>query len=195
MYGPTETTIWSTARSASSGPTDAHSIGRPIANTRVYVLDASGAAGPDRRAGELCIGGAGVARGYREPARADRRAVRHPGPAGPTRRSACTAPATSRASAADGRIEYLGRRDHQVKLRGFRIELGEIEAVLGGTPGVAEGVVAVRERRRRANRGWWPTWCRKPDKPSRRCSVRDALCGRLPEYMVRPTSCCSTRCR
>ena len=115
----------------------------PIPDLWVYVLDAAGEPAPIGVPGEMYVGGAGLARGYLEPARAHRGAVR-PGPVrGPA--SASTAPATSPAGWPYGDLEYLGRIDQQVKLRGFRIELGEIEAVLGQHAAVRDRVVVLRE--------------------------------------------------
>ncbi len=143
MYGPTETTIWSTTWSLDA-LNGAVSIGRPIANTQVYVLDSHLQPVPSGVPGELYLGGAGVARGYLgQPALTAERFI--------------TDPFTNDAAARlyrtgdlvryrpDGALEFLGRADHQVKVRGFRIELGEIEAALQRHPGVRESVVVARE--------------------------------------------------
>ncbi len=141
MYGPTETTVWSTTTlvaSAAAGIT----IGRPMANTRVYVVDRHLRPLPIGVPGELLIGGWGVARGYLgRPSLTAERFVRDPfGNEGErlyrTGDLARWLPS--------GELEYLGRNDHQVKVRGYRIELGEIEAVLGAHPGVRESVVVAR---------------------------------------------------
>jgi amino acid adenylation domain-containing protein len=143
MYGPTETTIWSTMQRVEKGATTV-SIGRPIVNTRVYILDQHWQVVPIGGAGELFLGGKGVVRGY----------WNHPEL---TAESFLPDPWSQEAGAVmyrtgdrarylpDGSIEFLGRMDQQVKLRGYRIELGEIEAVLCSHPGVREGVVQVRE--------------------------------------------------
>ncbi|WP_382328737.1 AMP-binding protein [Hydrogenophaga sp. UC242_50] len=143
MYGPTETTIWSTVWRVTDTQR-AISIGRPIANTQVYVLEPSGLPAPVGVGGELCIGGDGLARGYRN--RDDLTAEKFvtldlPG-VGPTRvyRTGDVV-----RFLADGRMEFVGRRDHQVKVRGFRIELGEIETVLAKHEGIKDCVVHVRE--------------------------------------------------
>jgi polyketide synthase PksJ len=144
LYGPTETTIWSTVEEVGDESIDTNvSIGRPIANTQVYVLDGSSELVPAGIVGELYIGGAGVARGYwrRSELTAERFvADRFCGAAGA--RMYRTGDLARYRS--DGRLEYLGRADDQVKLRGHRIELGEIEAVLAAHAGVAQAVVASR---------------------------------------------------
>jgi amino acid adenylation domain-containing protein len=143
MYGPTETTIWSTIDHVTD-TSRAISIGRPIANTQVYVLEPSGLPAPIGVGGELCIGGDGLARGYRN--RDDLTAEKFvtldlPGVG--SKRVYRTGDVVR--WLADGRLEFVGRRDHQVKVRGFRIELGEIETVLAKHQGVKECVVHVRE--------------------------------------------------
>jgi len=143
MYGPTETTIWSTV----SRITDSASpitIGRPIANTRVCVLDANDRAVPIGVVGELCIGGEGVARGYRNrPDLSAEKFVVLDTPSGSAERLYRTGDLARFTS--DGQLMFIGRRDHQVKVRGYRIELGEIEAVLAGHEGIRECTVIVRE--------------------------------------------------
>ncbi|MDP5305996.1 MupA/Atu3671 family FMN-dependent luciferase-like monooxygenase [Paracoccus spongiarum] len=140
MYGPTETTIWSTTATADAAEPVA-SIGTPIVNTQVYVLDEAMQPVPVGAPGELWIGGAGVARGYwrRDDLTAERFKANpfHPG------RMYRTGDLVR--WQADGRLEFLGRADHQVKLRGYRIELGEIEAVAEGFAGVRQAVVMARE--------------------------------------------------
>ncbi len=143
VYGPTETTIWSTvARVASAAPPI--SIGRPIANTRVYVVDEALEPVAPGRTGELVIGGDGLARGYhdRPELTAERFVDCRSERTGPGRlyRTGDLARIT-----VDGSLECLGRIDHQVKIRGFRIEPGEIESALESHPAVQTAVVVARE--------------------------------------------------
>ena len=143
MYGPTETTVWSTT-SPVGQPAEPIIIGRPIANTQLYVLDARRAPVPIGATGELFIGGAGVARGYLErPALTAERFVPDPFSHDPGARLYRTGDLVRYRS--DGNVEFLGRVDHQVKLRGYRIELGEIESAFGTHPAVHESVAVVRE--------------------------------------------------
>ena len=142
MYGPTETTVWSTVDRVEPG-SSAIAIGRPIANTQIHILDASGQV-PIGAVGEICIGGAGVAQGYLgRPALTAERFVPDAYADVPGARLYRTGD-LGRWSA-DGRLYHLGRSDHQVKIRGFRIELGEIEQQLNKHPAVLQAVVVVRE--------------------------------------------------
>jgi hypothetical protein len=128
MYGPTETTIWSTVHHVTDCDRDIP-IGHPIANTSVYVLGTSGRPAPIGVPGELCIGGEGVARGYRHrPELTTEKFVVLELPGEPPERVYRTGDVVR--LRADLALEFVGRRDHQVKLRGYRIELGEIESVL-----------------------------------------------------------------
>ncbi|TDC91352.1 non-ribosomal peptide synthetase [Actinomadura sp. 7K507] len=125
VYGPTETTIWSTAAEITGAPEDPVPVGAPLANTRVFVLDEAGRELPPGVPGELCVAGDGVSLGY--PARPDLTAERfgdHP------RHGRFYRTGDQARVRHDGALELLGRADRQVKLRGHRIELGEVEAVL-----------------------------------------------------------------
>ncbi|MFT7136938.1 MAG: natural product biosynthesis luciferase-like monooxygenase protein, partial [Akkermansiaceae bacterium] len=140
MYGPTETTIWSTTQTAEAGQ-GAVPIGTPIANTQVYVLDDAMQPTPIGIAGELYIGGAGVTRGYFQ--RDDLTAERFlPNPFADGRMYRTGDLARWRT---DGRLDFLGRADFQVKLRGYRVELGEIESVIDQHAGIQQSVVIARE--------------------------------------------------
>jgi natural product biosynthesis luciferase-like monooxygenase protein len=144
MYGPTETTVWSTMHDVAADERPVP-IGRPIANTQVYVLDARGELLPAGIPGELHIGGLGVTRGYlgQEEATASR-FVPDPfqAPGGRMYRTGDRV-----RWRADGRLEFLGRLDQQVKLTGYRIELGEVEAHCESHPDVRTAVVMAREDR------------------------------------------------
>jgi amino acid adenylation domain-containing protein len=144
LYGPTETTVWSMADEI--GPeADRVTIGHPLANTRVYVLDERLTPVPRGIPGDLYIAGAGLARGYlRRPELDQERFL--PDPFGaPGSRMYRTGDRVRRRD--DGRLEFLGRVDDQIKLRGYRIEFGEIESRLLAVPGVNQAAAAVREDR------------------------------------------------
>jgi acyl carrier protein len=142
MYGPTETTVWSSTWCLDDEDVSVP-IGRPIANTRLYVLDRHRMPVPLGVPGELFIGGEGVTRGYwARPELTAERFVDDPF-VGDQARMYRTGDLVKYRS--DGVIEFLGRLDHQVKIRGHRIELGEIEAVLRAQPGVADAVVMARD--------------------------------------------------
>jgi amino acid adenylation domain-containing protein len=143
VYGPTETTIWSAAHrlDRADGPPP---IGRPLANTRFAVLDPHGEPVPVGTPGELYIGGAGLARGYRNrPDLTVAAFVWRTAVDGTAQRWYRTGDLVRQRP--DGVLEYLGRLDSQVKVRGFRIELGEIEAVLGREPSVRQAVALARK--------------------------------------------------
>ncbi len=143
MYGPTETTIWSTAYRL-NGAVRAVPIGRPIANTEIYILDPNRQALPVGVPGELMIGGAGVVRGYlNRPELTAERFLSNP--FGKDLQARLYRTGDLARYLPDGNVEFLGRLDHQVKIRGHRIELGEIEALLNQHPGVSQAVVVARE--------------------------------------------------
>jgi amino acid adenylation domain-containing protein len=144
LYGPSETTTYSTWALRSTGAPA--TIGRPIANTRVHILDANSQPVPEGVPGEIYIGGAGLARGYvNRPGLTAERFVADRFTDEPAARLYRTGDLARYRS--DGNIEFLGRCDYQVKVRGYRVELGEIEAALAGHPAVKECVAMLREER------------------------------------------------
>ncbi len=180
LYGPTEDTTYSTYARVERGARV--SIGRPVANTRAYVLDDRMQPVPVGVAGELYLAGDGLARGYA--ARPDLTAERFlPDPFGPagTRMYRVMDRVRRRA---DGELEYRGRTDFQVKVRGFRIEPGEIEAALRALPGVGEAVAVVREDAP-GERRIVAYLAAAPDAaPPPAAELRARLRERVPEYMV-----------
>jgi amino acid adenylation domain-containing protein len=176
-YGPTETTVWSAVDRVVD---DVITIGRPIGNTRVYVLDAALRPVPTGVTGELFIGGHGVARGYwqRDDLNAERFLTDPFAPAGRMYRTGDLVRLRG-----DGRLEWIGRTDFQVKVRGHRIELGEIQARLADCEGVREAVVIVREDRPRDQR--IVAYVRAaPGSELSEPTLRDAIRRVLPAYMV-----------
>ncbi|RKH14324.1 amino acid adenylation domain-containing protein, partial [Corallococcus sp. CA053C] len=183
-YGPTETVVGCCIHEVRddeprTGPVP---IGHPIANTRLYVLDAVGRLAPLGAVGELFIGGDGVGRGYLgRPDLTAEKFVPDPFSMEPGARLYRTGDTVRRR--ADGVLEYLGRKDDQVKVRGFRIELGEIEAVLTALPDVAAGVVLAREDVP-GDRRLVGYVVPKPGASVEAASLRTALRKTLPDYLV-----------
>jgi len=141
MYGPTETTIWSSCMQLQSGPATVP-LGDPVMNTGLYVLDGRQMLVPANVPGELYIGGAGLAKGYyRQPDLTKDRFPEISLICGESSRLYRTGDRVKRLG--DGSLQFLGRTDRQVKLHGVRIELGEIEHVLNSLPGVREGAVVL----------------------------------------------------
>ena len=177
MYGPTETTIWSSVE-ATTGAEGVVNIGQPIANTSLYVLDEAQAPAADGQPGELWIGGEGVAQGYFQ--RPDLTADRfRPDPFAGQGRMYRTGDLVRRRP--DGKLDYLGRADFQVKIRGHRIELGEIETALEAAGGIRQAVVIAREDQ--------PGDLRlvayvTADDPIDEPALKASLAAHLPEVMV-----------
>ncbi|HYP25734.1 MAG TPA: amino acid adenylation domain-containing protein, partial [Blastocatellia bacterium] len=184
-YGPTEATITTTihtARESDSSPRASLSIGRPIANARVYLLDAYMQPAPPGIPGELYIGGEGLARGYR--GRADLTASSFvPDPFSDEPGARLYRTGDRARYLPDGGIEFLGRTDQQVKVRGFRIEPGEVEAALALHPMVREAAVVARDDAVGGARlvGYVMLG---PDAALDSKAIRDYLKERLPDYMV-----------
>ena len=183
MYGPTETTVASSAElycKDSSGRTV--SIGRPIANTHIYILDQQLEPVPIGMPGELHIGGEGLARGYlNRPELTAERFIANPFAADATSRVYKTGDLARYSPG--GKIEFLGRMDHQVKIRGYRIELGEIEAVLAQHRSIKESVVIARDDSLGSQRLVAYVVADRTSIPSAN-ELRGFLQQTLPEYMV-----------
>jgi len=180
-YGPTETTIWSLLQRVDPGEDGPVPIGRPMANTRVYLLDRHGEPVPIGVVGDLHIGGDGVARGYRHREDLTRERFR-PDPFVPRDGARLYRTGDLARYRADGRIDFLGRNDRQVKIRGHRIELGEIEAVLSGQPGVAAAAVDLREAA--PGDGRLVAYVAGNGDRGTPHELRDRLRERLPDVMV-----------
>jgi len=184
LYGPTETTIWSSVEKLKKD-LNGISIGRPIANTQIYILDSQGEPVPIGVAGEIQIGGAGIARGYlNRPELTGERFVPDPFSNEPGARMYRTGDLGRWRS--DGNIEFLGRNDFQVKIRGFRIELGEIEARLSEHAEVREAAVLAREDTPGDKRLVAYYTAREQNSVGVQ-ELRAHLATKLPEYMV-PTT-------
>ncbi|WXA99338.1 non-ribosomal peptide synthase/polyketide synthase [Pendulispora brunnea] len=179
-YGPTECSDDVTHYAIHEPPPDSvvhMPIGRPVANMRIYLLDAHLQPVPVGVPGELYVGGIGVGRGYlHDPERTAIAFV--PDPFGSTPGARLYRTFDVARYLPDGNIEFLGRADHQVKVRGYRIELGEIEACLVRQPGVREAVVVVRDEQLV---GYWAA---APGTPPEASILKAALAQTLPEYMV-----------
>jgi amino acid adenylation domain-containing protein len=181
MYGPTETTVWSALHQVTStaGPV---LVGRPIANTELYVLDSEMQPSPIGVPGELYIGGDGLARGYRNrPELTAEKFVPHPF----SRETGARLYNTGDLARyrVDGNLELLGRRDHQVKIRGFRVELGEIEAALAEHPAVQATAVVMREEAPGEQR-LVAYAVLHPGSLARAEELRSFLKSKLPDYML-----------
>jgi amino acid adenylation domain-containing protein len=186
-YGPTETTIGSLTldldreEAAVRPHTDVLPIGRPIANTRLYILDEERRPVPPGEVGELYIAGAGVTSGYlKQPEKTAERFLPEPGRRSEDDQMYRTGDRVR--VLPNGAIEFLGRFDHQVKVRGFRVELGEIEAVLRAHPGVREAVVVACEPRPQETR--LVAYVVPADPTVALPALRAHLGASLPDHMV-----------
>jgi amino acid adenylation domain-containing protein len=182
-YGPTEATVWSAVYECDAPATDAPvPIGRPIPNMRAYVLGKHFQPAPVGVAGELYIGGAGVARGYlRRPGLTAERFVPHP--FGDERGARLYRTGDRVRFRRDGHMEFLGRADDQVKIRGYRIEPGEIEAALKACPSVREAVVVAGDDVVEGKRLIGYVVPGRETNPTT-TELRDFLKERLPEHMI-----------
>ncbi|HEX8146844.1 MAG TPA: amino acid adenylation domain-containing protein [Pyrinomonadaceae bacterium] len=185
VYGPTEHTVLTTAATvgAEGAPGELPPIGRPIANTRVYLLDAHMRPVPPGVKGELYACGAGIARGYlRRPALTAERFV--PDPFSAEAGSRLYRTGDFAIFRPDGQFEFAGRIDEQVKLRGFRVEPGEIEAALGTHESVLQCLVTIREDRPGDKRLVAYVVASPHAEPPTPAQLRAYLKQRLPEYML-----------
>jgi amino acid adenylation domain-containing protein len=182
MYGPTETTIWSSIYRIEGNDQRNVPIGKPIANTSLYVLGSNRGPLPYGAEGELYIGGDGLARGYFErPELTAEKFVPDPFSSRPGSRMYRTGDLARYRS--DGNVEFLGRLDHQVKIRGFRIELGEIEAVLEQHQAVQQAVAIARDGDL-GGKYLAAYFIAKPGVSVSQTELREHLCRQLPEYMI-----------
>jgi acyl-coenzyme A synthetase/AMP-(fatty) acid ligase/aryl carrier-like protein len=190
LYGPTETTTYSTWREMKREEGFAGDIGRGVGNTRVYILNQEMDAVPVGVIGEICIAGAGVGRGYEN--RGDLTAERFvPDPYCMDKQGCEAGQRMYRTGdlgrwSCEGQIELIGRNDYQVKVRGYRIELGEIEARLEECEGVKEAVVAARESGTGDKRlvAYYTEMEGAAGDKAGAEEMRRHLASRLPEYMV-----------
>ena len=184
-YGPTEATVGPTLGLVDSLPAWAASapIGRPISNVQIFILDRNLRPVPTGVPGEICVGGVGLARGYRNrPDLTAEKFVPNPFATQPGERLYRTGDLGR--FLPDGRIEFLGRVDDQVKVRGYRIELGEIEGVLSQHDAVGQCAVVVREDRPGDRRLVAYVVPSSPEAEISRAALRQYLADRLPDYMV-----------
>ena len=196
MYGPTETTIWSTVynvganRQGTRTKDSPELLGRPIANTKIYILDNQNQPVPIGVPGELLIGGVGLSRGYlNRPDLTQEKFIPNPFSDKPGDREAYSEHSRLYKTGdlarylPGGNIEFIGRIDNQVRIRGFRIELGEIEAVLSQHPAVLETVVVARQDV--ADRKYLVAYIvPSDDRAISRRNLRDFLKETLPDYMI-----------
>jgi non-ribosomal peptide synthetase component F len=182
MYGPTETTIWSTAEklSLSDGPV---TIGQPIANTEIYILDAEGRPLPaGGEVGEICIGGVGLARGYLNDPQLTREYFIELHSAASRSTRVYRTGDLGRWND-QGKLEFYGRIDHQVKINGFRIEVQEIESAIRRLPGIADvavaGVVGPSNQKR-----LYAFFVAEPNLNTTLSEIVSHLARYLPKYMI-----------
>ena len=180
IYGPAETTVWSSNAEAVN---DDITIGRPIANTQIYILDTDGNSLPIGVAGELCIAGEGVGKGYlNRPELTAERFVPNPFATKENHHGRILYHTGDLARwRSDGEIEYLGRIDTQVKIRGLRIELGEIESIMGTMEGIE--LAAVTDKRDEDGRQYLVGYYTAKEEMDEK-KLREHLAEKLPRYMI-----------
>lgn len=189
LYGPTEGTILSTASEIALQQTELKGsiIGRPLPHAEIYILDEADNLAPQGVAGELCIGGTGVATGYlKRQEETARRFICYPPRRMVTRQKIRLYRSGDRARwLADGSLEFLGRNDHQVKIRGFRIEPGEIETLLCQRNDISQALVMIQDLQQTPSLVAYVVG----EKVAEPESLRSWLAERVPDYMV-PTAWC-----
>ncbi|TAN35324.1 MAG: amino acid adenylation domain-containing protein, partial [Verrucomicrobia bacterium] len=181
-YGPTEATIWTSVFRYQTSDDASNIIGKPIANTRIYILDALHQPQAPGIAGELCIAGAGLASGYLNRPELTAEKFIEVELFGKTERIYKTGDLARWLP--DGNLEFLGRIDRQIKLRGFRIELGEIEAVLSQYPNIKEAVVNLHEADGNKRLVAYITADNGKAEDDLISELRSRLKTRLPDYMI-----------
>ncbi|WP_185964339.1 non-ribosomal peptide synthase/polyketide synthase [Aliikangiella marina] len=181
MYGPTETCVWSAVNQMQAG--EAVRIGRPIGNTEFYVLDSKQQLVADKVAGELYIGGIGLARGYWKKSQlTSEKFVTNPFSAETSRRLYRTGDYVRYME--NGELEFLGRGDEQVKVRGFRIELGEIESVINSHDLVSDVAVCVRKIKQDNSLIAFVVLTDKKSKSELVKDIKQYIVQKLPNYML-----------
>lgn len=177
MYGPTETTIWSSIKQVQK-PEEASIIGKPIANTQFYILDAYQQLQPVGTPGELYIAGDGLAKGYYEaPELTSQKFIQNPFGAGLIYNTNDLAKWND-----NGEVIFLGRSDHQVKVRGYRVELGEIETKLNEIPEIKKAIVV--SKKQTGQEAFLVAYITKEEKSYKTEDCIPVLEKQLPQYMV-----------
>ncbi|MFK7000963.1 non-ribosomal peptide synthetase [Flavobacterium oreochromis] len=178
MYGPTETTIWSSCKKIEK-PSDASNIGKPIANTQIYIVDANLNLLPSNSVGRIFIAGDGLAKGYyNNPDLTSERFIQNPFEQGTLMYEVGDLGKWNN----EGEIEFLGRNDFQVKIRGFRIELGEIESKLQENKQIIQAVVDAKEINEQKYLVAYYT--EREESELDTATLKSYLQERLPDYMV-----------
>ena len=183
--GPTEGSVWCTVELCNPDQSKKVTIGKPIPNTQVYILDAHRNPSPVGVPGEIYVGGAGVVRGYlNQPELTAEKFIPNPvAVASPVGSGRLYKTGDLACYLSNGKIDFIGRMDQQVKIRGYRIELGEIEAALKQCEGVRDAVVTVREDSTNGKSLAGYLVIPEESVPTR-LELRDQLKSKLPDYMI-----------